>query len=59
MFEEQAVLESLQIRIAEPCELKRCHQLLDEHHYCSALRVSAPSAASALQSGPKPRETLG
>jgi hypothetical protein len=31
--EEQAVLESLQIRIAEPCELSRCHQLLDEHHY--------------------------
>ena len=31
--EEQAVLASLQIRIAEPCELNRCHQLLDEHHY--------------------------
>jgi hypothetical protein len=31
--EEQAVLESLQIRIAEPHELKRCHQLLEEHHY--------------------------
>lgn len=31
--EEQAVLESLQIRIAEPPELKRCHQWLDEHHY--------------------------
>jgi hypothetical protein len=31
--EEQAVLESLQIRIAEQCELKRCHELLDEHHY--------------------------
>src|SRR5437016_3268657 len=31
--EEQAVVESLQIRITEPCELKRCHQLLDEHHY--------------------------
>jgi hypothetical protein len=31
--EEQAVLESLQIRIAESCELDRCHQLLDEHHY--------------------------
>jgi hypothetical protein len=31
--EEQAVLENLQIRIAEPCELERCHQLLDEHHY--------------------------
>jgi len=31
--EEQAVLESLQVRIAQPCELKRCHQLLDEHHY--------------------------
>jgi hypothetical protein len=31
--EEQAVLESLQIRIAEPGELNRCHQLLDEHHY--------------------------
>jgi predicted transposase YbfD/YdcC len=31
--EEQATLESLQIRIAEPGELKRCHNLLDEHHY--------------------------
>jgi hypothetical protein len=31
--EEQAVLESLQIRIAEPSELSRCHQLLDQHHY--------------------------
>ena len=31
--EDQAVLESLRVRIAEPCELKRCHQLLDEHHY--------------------------
>jgi hypothetical protein len=31
--ENQTVLESLQVRIAEPCELERCHQLLDEHHY--------------------------
>ena len=31
--EEQAVLESLQIRIAESSELSRCHQLLDQHHY--------------------------
>jgi predicted transposase YbfD/YdcC len=31
--EEQAVLEDLQIRIAGEHELKRCHQLLDEHHY--------------------------
>jgi len=31
--ENQAVLESLQARIAEPCELERCHQLLNEHHY--------------------------
>jgi hypothetical protein len=31
--QEQAVLESLQIRIAEPGELARCHQLLDGHHY--------------------------
>ena len=31
--EQQAVLESVQIRIAEPCELERCQQLLDEHHY--------------------------
>jgi hypothetical protein len=31
--EEQAVLESLEIRIAEPGELERCHQLLDQHHY--------------------------
>ena len=31
--EGQAVLESLQIRIAEPSELSRCHQLLDQHHY--------------------------
>ena len=26
-------MESLQIRIAEPAELSRCHQLLDQHHY--------------------------
>src|ERR1039457_6961786 len=31
--ESQGVLESLPARIAEPCELERCHQLLDEHHY--------------------------
>jgi hypothetical protein len=31
--EEQTVLEGLQIRIAEQHELKRCHQLLDQHHY--------------------------
>jgi hypothetical protein len=31
--EEQAILESLQVRIAEPGELERCHQLLEEHHY--------------------------
>jgi predicted transposase YbfD/YdcC len=31
--ENQTVLESLQVRIAEPCELERCHQLLNEHHY--------------------------
>src|SRR6266705_2787463 len=31
--ENQAVLESLQVRIAGPSELGHCHQLLDEHHY--------------------------
>jgi predicted transposase YbfD/YdcC len=31
--ENQAVLDNLQVRIAEPCELERCHQLLNEHHY--------------------------
>src|SRR5664279_3821455 len=31
--EQQAVLESVQIRIAEPADLERCQQLLDEHHY--------------------------
>ena len=31
--EDQAVLESLQIQIAEPAELSRCHELLDQHHY--------------------------
>lgn len=31
--EEQTMLESLQVRIAEPCELERCHQLLEKHHY--------------------------
>jgi hypothetical protein len=36
--EDQAVLESLRVRIAEPCELKRCHQLLDEHHYLGSPR---------------------
>jgi hypothetical protein len=37
--EEQAVLESLQIRIAESCELDRCHQLLDEHHYLGSPKL--------------------
>jgi hypothetical protein len=31
--EDQAILEGLQARIADPHELDRCHQLLEEHHY--------------------------
>lgn len=31
--DEQAVLETLQIRIAQEHELEHCHHLLDKHHY--------------------------
>ena len=31
--DEQALLASLQVRLLEPAELGRCHQLLDQHHY--------------------------
>src|SRR5664279_31432 len=37
--EQQAVLESVQIRIAEPCELERCQQLLDQHHYLGSAKA--------------------
>lgn len=36
--QEQAVLENLQARLLEPSELKRCHQLLDQHHYLGAAK---------------------
>jgi len=31
--EDQTVLDGLQVRLLEPHELKRCNQLLDQHHY--------------------------
>jgi len=31
--EDQAVLDSLQVRLLEPHQLERCNRLLDEHHY--------------------------
>src|SRR6059036_2338085 len=31
--QEQAVLDTLQVRLLEANELERCNQLLDEHHY--------------------------
>jgi hypothetical protein len=31
--EAQKILEELQARLLEPSELRRCHQLLDQHHY--------------------------
>jgi hypothetical protein len=31
--QEQAVLDTLQVRLLEPAELERCNQLLDQHHY--------------------------
>ena len=44
--ENPAVLESLPVRIAEPCERERCHQLVDEHHYCGWSLIAPVSAAS-------------
>ena len=31
--EDQAVLDSIQVRLLQPDELPRCNRLLDEHHY--------------------------
>src|SRR2546426_2948477 len=31
--EEQAVLDTLQVRLLDSSELERCNQLLDQHHY--------------------------
>jgi hypothetical protein len=31
--EAQGVLDTLQVRLLDSCELKECHRLLDEHHY--------------------------
>lgn len=36
--EQQAVLEQVQLRLLEPSERPRCHQLLDEHHYLKSLK---------------------
>jgi hypothetical protein len=36
--EEQTVLESLQVRLLEAHEVKRCNKLLDEHHYLGSVR---------------------
>ena len=36
--EQQAVLNQVQLRLLEPSELPRCHQLLDEQHYLKRLK---------------------
>jgi hypothetical protein len=36
--EEQALLEQLQVRLLQPSELDRCHELLDQHHYLKSLQ---------------------
>lgn len=35
---EQDVLDALQVRLAERCELKKFNALLDEHHYLKSLK---------------------
>lgn len=36
--EEQAILESLQVRLLESHEVKQCNELLDEHHYLGSVK---------------------
>jgi hypothetical protein len=36
--EEQTVLDQLQVRLLESVELKRCNQLLEEHHYLGSVK---------------------
>ena len=36
--EEQTVLDRLQVRLLELVELKRCNQLLEEHHYLGSVK---------------------
>ena len=36
--EQQGVLNGLQVRLLETHELKRCHRLLDQHHYLGSLQ---------------------
>ena len=36
--EEQAVLERLQVHLLEAAELKRCNELLEEHHYLGSVK---------------------
>ena len=36
--EQQAVLESLQARLLQADEVKRCNQLLEEHHYLGSVK---------------------
>src|SRR3974377_1707478 len=36
--EDQTVLDKLEVRLLEPQELKRCHQLLEEHHYLGSVK---------------------
>jgi len=35
---DQAVLDSLHVRLLEPNELERCNQLLDQHHYLGSAK---------------------
>jgi hypothetical protein len=36
--QEQAVLDEVCVRLLEPDEIKRCHELLDQHHYLGSLK---------------------
>ena len=36
--DEQVLLDKIQVRLLERCELKKCHQLLDQHHYLGSLK---------------------
>jgi hypothetical protein len=35
---QQALLHQVQVRLLEPSEIDRCHQVLDQHHYLKSLK---------------------
>ena len=37
--DQQALLDQVQVRLAERAELERFNQLLDEHHYLGSLKA--------------------